>query len=168
MFQNQAPWILSLVFVFLQEHYKHAQHKLSINCSKVLAEFLKRQTCHCSYDMHVVTFYLDCLNLYDRERYYCAIKIMGITRPTSYPKRCEFYRVDNDMMDRQNVMTVVDLQLSMMFCAGTAIGTVNTTQQPQHSNHIYLCISSTFLPHMRNIKSLTKKPQLTFNGMAKV
>jgi len=71
-------------------------------------------------------------------------------------------------MDRQNVMTVVDLQLSMMLCAGTAIGSVNTARQPQHSNHIYLCISNAFLAHTRNIKSLTKKPQLTFNGMAKV
>ena len=64
VFQNQVPGILNVFFLFLQEHYKQAQHKLCIDCSEVLAaEFLEGQTCHCSYDMHVVTFYLDCLTL---------------------------------------------------------------------------------------------------------
>jgi hypothetical protein len=63
MFQNQVPWILSVVFLFLHEHYNQAQHELCINCSQVLAEFLEGQTCHCNCDMHVVSFYLNCLTL---------------------------------------------------------------------------------------------------------
>lgn len=63
MFQSQVPGTLNVFFLFLQEHHNCAQHKPCINCSKVLAEFLVGQTCHCGNDMHVVTFYLDCLTL---------------------------------------------------------------------------------------------------------
>ena len=125
VFQNQVPGILNVFFLFLQEHYNQAQHILRINCSEVLAEFSEGQTCHCSYDMHVVTFYLDCLTLQDKGTIVLS-KYWESLDPTSYSKISEFCRVDNGTVDRQNVMTVLDIQLYMTLYAGTAIGTVNT------------------------------------------